>query len=264
MLIDIEKTHESLSDRQRTILQKLTEAGGNLTSSQLETLFDVSVQTIRKDLNILSKLGLVRRVHGGIKTPVKSHNLSFANRQVIHLEAKQKIAKELVAQLPKKSSLFLGIGTTPLQVAIELSKHQGYTVVTNNLNIALVLSQNIDITVYLSGGKLRHTDQDLMGTCTDDFLAQFQVNCGIFGVGGISASGDLLDFSLDESQISKVIMKNCERRILAADSSKFGRHALIKTAHLADIDELYMEKIPEELGLLCDMHDVDINHTDSY
>jgi DeoR family glycerol-3-phosphate regulon repressor len=73
-----------LSDRQTQIIEFLSSSGGTLSSSELTDRFDVSVQTIRKDLNDLSDLGLVRRVHGGITLPTQSRNLSFTNRQVIN------------------------------------------------------------------------------------------------------------------------------------------------------------------------------------
>lgn len=246
----------ALSDRQHIILNTLHTAGGSLSSHQLESLFDVSIQTIRKDLNTLSQKGLVRRIHGGITLPAQVHNLSFANRQIINQAAKHTIARTLVSRLPKGSSLFLGIGTTPLQVAECLVAHNDYTVVTNNLQVALVLSSNPRIQTYLSGGEVRHADQDLMGPVAEQFLARFHVNFGVFGVGGLSCDGDLLDFTLQESQISTTIMNNCERRILIADSSKFGRHAMIKTGHLQDIDELYMESISQDVSALCQQFEV--------
>lgn len=250
----------TLSERQQIILKKLTQSGGDLSSHQIESLFDVSIQTIRKDLNALSQQGLVRRVHGGITLPAKNHNLSFANRQIINLKAKQVIAERLVKALPKDSSLFLGIGTTPLQVAKVLSvQQQSYTVITNNLHVALVLSQSRQTRTYLSGGELRHSDQDLMGPVAEQFLARFQVNFGVFGVGGLSKTGDLLDFSLQESQISRTIMQNCERKILIADSSKLGRHALIKTGHLSEVDELYTESLNDELATLCEACEVTVH-----
>jgi len=97
-----------LSDRQTQIIEFLTSRGGTLSSSELTESFDVSVQTIRKDLNDLSDLGVVRRVHGGITLPTQSRNLSFTNRQVINLEEKKHIAKLTAAHISNGSSLFLG------------------------------------------------------------------------------------------------------------------------------------------------------------
>ncbi|MFT6303946.1 MAG: DeoR family glycerol-3-phosphate regulon repressor, partial [Pseudomonadales bacterium] len=126
-----------LSDRQTQIIEFLSSSGGTLSSSELTDRFDVSVQTIRKDLNDLSDLGLVRRVHGGITLPTQSRNLSFTNRQVINFEEKKHIARLCASLIPNNSSLFLGIGTTPSQIAEHLIYHTGLKVITNNLNAAL-------------------------------------------------------------------------------------------------------------------------------
>jgi DeoR family glycerol-3-phosphate regulon repressor len=246
---------EQLSHRQQQILQQLrsVEQGQSemITSTMLTRRFDVSVQSIRKDLNLLSDLGLVKRVHGGITLPVKSHNLSFTNRQVINLQAKKAIARTVVATLPKGASIFLGIGTTPQQIAQELIHHPGLTVVTNNLNAGLVLCQNPNIVTYLSGGKIRPADQDVTGEDCTSFLRKFHVNFGIFGVGGIAENGALLDFSPEESHISSVIINNCDNCILVADKSKYLRSAPIKTAVISQVDKFYTDQLPQPLAATC-------------
>ena len=240
-----------LSERQEAILQLVRQNGGTLSSTELTRNFNVSVQTIRKDLNDLSDLGLVKRIHGGVTLPVQNHNLSFSNRQVINLEAKKKIAKKVAESLPEGCSVFIGIGTTPQQVAQELYYHSGLTVITNNLNAALALCHNPNIDTYVTGGKLRHSDQDLTGEDTTQFIRRFEVNFGVFGVGGISEHGTLLDFTPEESHISKAIMENCEHRYLVADQSKFQRSAAVKTGQLADIDKFYTDRLPESLWQKC-------------
>ena len=77
-------------------MERLHETNGALSSAEITTAFNVTVQTIRKDLNELSEKGLVRRVHGGICLPSDNHNLSFDNRTVLNLSAKQKIARKAV------------------------------------------------------------------------------------------------------------------------------------------------------------------------
>ena len=247
-----------LSERQHAILKLLRQGAGTLSSGDLTHRFDVSVQTIRKDLNELSDQGLVKRVHGGITLPVQSHNLSFSNRQVINLEAKKCIARKVAEAIPEGASVFLGIGTTPQQIARELVHHNSLTVVTNNLNAALVLCQNDNIDTYLAGGRIRPSDQDLMGEDTTQFLRKFQVNYGIFGVGGLAENGALLDFSPEESHISAAIMENCEKRILVADKSKYLRSAPIRTGQMTDIDRFYIDELPEALAPACEAAGVEI------
>ncbi len=241
----------ALSRRQQRIIDKLHETNGVLSSAEITSLFNVSVQTIRKDLNGLSELGLVRRVHGGISLPGNHHNVSFSNRTVMNLTAKQSIARKVVELLPENCSIFLGIGTSPQQVAQALLNHPGLTVVTNNINVALTLSGNSKIKTYLAGGLVRPSDQDTMGPETTDFLNKFNIQYGVFGIGGLNQKGQLLDFSPEESHVSRTIMENSETCILVADHSKIDRYAPVVTGTLGDIDILVMDSVPESFKKLC-------------
>lgn len=241
-----------LTERQTQIVEFLTSRGGTLSSSELTESFDVSVQTIRKDLNELSDLGVVRRVHGGITLPTQNRNLSFTNRQVINLEEKKHIARLAAAHIPNGSSLFLGIGTTPGQIAEHLIYHSELKVITNNLNAALALCHNSSIETYVVGGRVRNTDEDIVGEEATSQFRKFQVNYGICGVAGISESGHLLNFSSEESYLFKAILENCEKRVLVADHHKFIRSAPVKSGHLRDFDILLTDFVPPQLKTLCD------------
>jgi len=228
-----------------------------LSSTDITDRFGVTVQTIRKDLNELSERGLVRRVHGGIKAPGSDVNVSFNNRTIMNLEAKQNIARKVVELLPENTSIFLGIGTTPQQVAKALIDHPGLTVVTNNINVALTLCKNPRIQTHLAGGKVRPNDEDLMGPDTTEFLQKFNIQYGIFGVGGLNTKGQLLDFSPEEASISQSIIKNSEERILIADCSKLNRYAPVVTSLLSEIDVLIMDVITEPLRKLCHQFEIE-------
>lgn len=251
----------ALSTRQKKIMHKLHQTDGVLSSADITSSFNVTVQTIRKDLNELSELGLVRRVHGGINLPSNNQNVSFSNRTVMNLVAKQNIARKVVELLPHNSSVFLGIGTTPQQVAQALLDHPGLTVVTNNINVALTLCHNKNIQTHLAGGKVRANDQDTMGLDTTAFMGKFNIQHGVFGVGGLNRKGQLLDFSSEESSVSRTIIENSETRILVADHSKLDRYAPVITGVLNDVNHLIMDVISDPIRELCtrmgiEMHEV--------
>lgn len=241
-----------LSERHNTILALLRDKGGVLESGQLTELLHVSVQTIRKDLNELSEQGLVKRVYGGVTLPVQNKNLSFGNRQVINLTEKQTSAQLIADFLPEGVSIFLGIGTTPEQIARKLIHHPGLTVITNNLNAAVALCQNPNITTYCVSGRVRNADQDVVGEDATAYFRRFHVNYGICGVGGISDQGALLDFTPEEAHLTQTILENSESRLLVADHHKFMRSAPVKSGHLRSIDRFFTDYLPEELRPLCD------------
>ncbi|WP_409525491.1 DeoR/GlpR family DNA-binding transcription regulator [Nitrincola sp. MINF-07-Sa-05] len=249
-----------LSERQTKILAWLKQAGGHLSSQELTDSFNVSVQTIRKDLNELSDQGLVQRVHGGIRLPFHNRNLSFQSRQVINLNAKRAIGQKVADLLPEGATIFLGIGTTPQQVALALVDHPGLQVITNNLNAAMTLCHNPNIETLLTGGRIRPSDQDLMGEDATHFLRRFQVNFGIFGIGGMSPQGDLMDFSPEESHLSRAIIENSDQRILVADNSKYLRKAPVRTGTLADVDLFVTDQITTPIATLCEAANVELRY----
>lgn len=251
----------SLSTRQKQILQQLQQSQGVLTSGHLAQHLAVSVQTIRKDMNDLNELGLVKRVHGGICLPTQNDNLSFSNRDLQHSAQKQAIAQRVVDCLPEQTSIFLGIGTTPKYVAQALLDHSGLTVVTNNINAALVLSHNPNISLHLAGGAVRHSDQDTVGEVTTDFYRQFNIKIGVFGVGGLNERGELLDFTPEEAALSRTIISQSEQCWLVADHTKYGRYAPVVSATLNDIDCLFIDKPSIALQQLCQSHRVELIST---
>ncbi|GAB6260992.1 DeoR/GlpR family DNA-binding transcription regulator [Photobacterium sp. CCB-ST2H9] len=245
-----------LSSRQQAILDHLQQHPGVLSSNTLVDQFQVSVQTLRKDFNELDALGLVRRVHGGILLPGSQDNLSFANRDTLHSGAKQAIARLVASCLPEGCSLFLGIGTTPKYVAQALLDHPGLTLVTNNIQAALTLSLNPNATIHLAGGMLRAKDKDTVGEVTTDFYRSFQIQYGIFGVGGLGQQGELLDFSPEEAALSRAIISQSEQCWLVADTSKLGRYAPVISGQLHEMDAMFIDQPDAAIEALCKQYEV--------
>ncbi|MGR5117249.1 DeoR/GlpR family DNA-binding transcription regulator [Vibrio astriarenae] len=247
-----------LSPRQKEILHFLGETNGVLSSTLLSERFAVSVQTIRKDMNDLSDKGMVRRVHGGITLPTANDNLSFSNREVVNLPAKQSIASRIVEELPEGTSIFLGIGTTPKQVAHALLDHPGLTVVTNNINAASILSRNPNLSVHLAGGQVRSSDEDTVGETATNFYRRFYIKIGIFGVGGLTEDGQLLDFTPEEADLSRAIIEQSTQSWLVADKTKLGRYAPIVSGKLGEINTLFIDESSPEIQRLCKVNQVEL------
>jgi len=144
------------------------------------------------------------------------------------------------------------------QIAEHLAYHSDLRIITNNLNAALTLCSNTNIDTYVVGGRVRQTDEDIVGEEATAQFRDFQVNYGICGVAGISESGHLLNFSSEESHLFKAIVENCEKRILVADHHKFLRSAPVKSGHLRDFDLLLTDSISSELKSLCKEADLQV------
>lgn len=235
----------SLSQRQQEILRQVQQQGF-VSIDALVVSFDVTPQTIRRDINTLCDLGLLRRFHGGAGLPSSVENIAYPARQILHLEEKQRIARLVAQHIPDKSSLFINLGTTTEEVAKALIDHTGLRVITNNLHVATLLSDKPNFEVIIAGGLVRHRDQGIIGEPTVDFIKQFKVDFGIIGISGIDLDGALLDFDYREVRVSQAIIANSRKVLLVTDHSKFGRNAMVRLGHIGDVDMLFTDCPPPD------------------
>jgi DeoR family glycerol-3-phosphate regulon repressor len=163
---------------------------------------------------------------------------------VLCLEEKRRIAALVARHVPDRASLFINIGTTNEEVARALMAHKGLHVITNNLNVAGILSGNPDFEVIVAAGVVRARDRGIVGEAALDLIGQFKVDIGVIGISGIDADGSLLDFDYREVRVAQSIMENSAQVFLAVDHSKFGRKAMCRSAHVARIDALFTDRAP--------------------
>ncbi|MEJ2639687.1 MAG: DeoR family transcriptional regulator [Desulfosarcinaceae bacterium] len=215
-----------------------------VTIEHLAQRFAVTPQTIRRDINELDKKGQLQRYHGGAGTSSSVENVAYSHRKVICLPEKQKIARSLAREIPDRASVFINIGTTTEEVAKALLHHHGLRVITNNLNVALILSGNPDFEVIVAGGLIRNRDRGIIGESTIDFINQFKVDFGIIGISGIDLDGTLLDFDYREVRAARAIIDNARRVFLAADHTKFGRNAMVRLGGIDEVDVLFTDAAP--------------------
>jgi DeoR family glycerol-3-phosphate regulon repressor len=228
----------------RAEIVALVEQNGFQTIEALARHFDVTVQTIRRDLNALAADGKLSRYRGGAGLPSSIENMEYNRRRVVHLEAKLRIADMVAADIPEHASLFINIGSTTEQVARALLGHHDLSVITNNLNVARIMSESTDFRVIVAGGMVRNRDGGITGQATRDMFDRFRVDIGIIGVSGIDADGALYDFDMDEVICSQAIIRNARRVVLVTDHSKFGRPAMVRIGTLAQVSALYTDLPP--------------------
>lgn len=249
---------QALSPRQIEIV-KLARGAGRVTVDDLVVRFEVTPQTIRKDLNELCDLGVLQRFHGGAMFAAGVANVGYESRRNTSSEAKRLIGERTAHLIPNNCSLFINIGTTTEAVARSLGNHQGLMVITNNLNVAQLLRGHPHIEVIVAGGVLRHSDGGVVGEAAVEFIRQFKVDFAVMGVSGIDIDGSLLDYDFREVSVSRAIMAASRRTILVADAMKFSRSAPVRIGHIADVDFLVTDESPDlELARVCTDNDVGI------
>lgn len=236
---DAERTEQ----RHRRMIE-LVGSTGFLTIEALAQHFDVTVQTIRRDVNTLASEGRLSRYRGGAGLPSSIENMEYERRQVTNLEAKRRIAESVAKDVPDGASLFINIGTTTEQAARALLGRRELRVITNNLNVARTLSENPSVSLIMVGGKVRNRDGAVTGQQAVAILEQFRVDIGIIGVSGIEHDGGLFDFDIDEVVCTRAIIRNSRRVFLLADRSKIGRPALVKIGSIREVSAFYTDAPP--------------------
>jgi DeoR family glycerol-3-phosphate regulon repressor len=231
--------------RQAALLDAVREEG----SASVEALaqrFQVTLQTVRRDVGLLADAGLLARFHGGVRVPSSTTvNIGYPQRQRLNHAAKQRIAEVLAERVPDDCSLIINIGTTAEAVAEALSRRRrGLRVITNNLNVAAILADKADFEVIIAGGVVRSRDRGIVGEATVDFIRQFRVDIGLIGISAIEVDGTLRDFDYREVKVARAIVESSRQVWLAADHSKFNRPAMVQLAHLSEIDALYTDQPP--------------------
>ena len=232
-----------LSVRQAEIVA-LARSAGKVVVDDLAKRFEVTPQTVRKDLNDLCDRRVLQRVHGGAVVASSVANLSYEARRFVAAQAKRAIGQAAAEQIPSGSSLFINIGTTTEEVARALARRGDYLVITNNLNVAAMLSGKPDFQVTVAGGVVRPRDRGIVGEATVDLIRQFRVDVGVIGISGIDLDGTLLDFDYQEVRVAQAIIANSRQVFLAADHSKFGRNAMVRLGGLEDVDALFTDEAP--------------------
>ena len=232
--------------RQALLLDEVR-ARGAMSVEALAEQFGVTLQTVRRDVKLMADVGLLARFHGGVRVPSSTtENIAYRQRQQLNEQAKKRIARAVAQAVPDGCSLILNIGTTTEAIARELLKHKGLRVITNNLNVAAILSDNPDCELIVAGGVVRSRDRGIVGEATVDFIQQFKVDIGLIGISAIESDGTLRDFDYREVKVARAIIEHSREVWLAADHSKFNRPAMVQLAALNQVDRLFTDATPPE------------------
>jgi DeoR family glycerol-3-phosphate regulon repressor len=245
-----------LSPRQNKILA-LAGRDGRVDVEELSGIFEVSPQTIRKDLSILCDRQLLQRVHGGAIVGSGIENVSYEARRLLAPGSKKAIGEMAATLIPDNSSLLINIGTTTEQVAHSLKNHKGLLVITNNINAIAIMKNFPGIELIIAGGQVRRSDGGIIGVAAVDFINQFKADYAVIGVSAIDEDGSLLDYDFGEVRVAQAIIENARHVILVADRMKLERSAPIRIGHISQVNTIVIDgKLPQKLQASCSEHGV--------
>lgn len=222
-------------ERQQRILDS-ARAAGRVEVSTLAEALDVTPETVRRDLTILQRHGVLRRVHGGA-IPVE--RLGFEPgveiRSELFVAEKERIAKAALAHLPDEGTVLLDAGTTTLRLAERLPRDRELTIVTNSLGIASLVAQHPNLSLYVLGGRVRGRTLAAVGSWVINSLQDVFVDVAFIGTNGLSAERGLTTPDQSESAAKRAMIRASRRSIVLTDHTKIGVDHFSRFADLADI-----------------------------
>jgi DeoR family transcriptional regulator of aga operon len=222
-------------ERQKQILSLLAKRG-RLRVTEIVEQFSISEATARRDLESLAFQGKAQRVHGGIIAVEQAPpELPILERQGEQPDEKVLIGRATAGLILDGETVFLGSGTTVLEVARNIRNHKNLTVITNSLPVLNVLTGIKDITVISLGGMLRNSELSYIGHITEQALTEVRADKVIMGTRGVSLEHGLTNDYLEETLTDRAILKIGHEVIIVADHTKVNR---VSTALLAPLESM--------------------------
>ncbi len=218
--------------REQAILAAL-ERDGRVAVAQLASALEVSHETIRRDLTTLEVAGRLRRVHGGAVLFRPDQEQPIVVRSRIKSREKAELAAVARELVKDEMSIFIDTGSTPIAFARTLVDARSLTVMTNSLDIALLLAQAPGIKVKTTPGWVRANDNALIGGDTVAFVRRFVFDAVFMGIAACDPDYGWMDYADEESELRRVLIEQTRNPVVLADDGKFGRHASIRTFDLS-------------------------------
>jgi len=232
----------AVTGRQAAILDAVR-AQGAVSVAALATEFDVTHQTIRRDLRTLQDLGLLQKGFGAAFASPGVARHGHDEREATLVEVKRRLVQALDEFLTPDATVFVGLGTTFDSLHEVVERHPGILIATPNLTVAHTCALNTDATVYVYGGYVRNKDSSVL-TMSDESRRRFKFDVAIIGASAIDDQGTVLEFDPMEVDLTRDILSQSRKIILVAHDEKFGRRAPHVVTTLDEVDILISNSAP--------------------
>lgn len=235
------------NERFRRILEELNKH--NIVEvKQMSEDFQVSMETIRRDLEILEKEHFLKRVHGGaIALKRNIHATNFKERKTIHIKEKQMIAKKCVSLVQENDFLAFDVSTTNTMIVQELINHfKQLTVLTNSLLIAKEIAYHTDWIILFPGGQINNNELFVGGSTAIEYITGFQIDKFFMSVSGFTPEIGFMDYGFQEFEVKKAMYANANQVYAVADHHKFGQYATMKICQASEVTGLVTDEGVDE------------------
>ena len=233
-------------ERRNQILSAL-EAEKRVLVPELAKKFEVTEETIRRDLEKLDKEGLLKKTYGGaVMADNLSAELPYRMRVETNKAQKLIIAEKLHRLIEPNENIMLDASSTCVHIAKKLKNKDKLAIITNSVEILMECSGYENISIISTGGVLRRPSLSLVGNSAIHVLDQLTADRAIISCKGLDFEKGIMESNIDEAEIKKAMASNCKQLILAVDSSKFNRLSFAKTLDLQQVHTVVSDHIPAE------------------
>lgn len=233
----IERRSKMLPEARREHILTYIKNIKNVTSEELSKKFNVTEETIRKDLNFLSEKGLVIRTFGGAMIK-DDYDPSLAQRTVSNLEEKKAIAKTASFLIKDRECIVLDAGSTTIELARYIRESSEVFVLTNSLEVINILSKVQGVNVISTGGTLRNKSMSFQGKLTEHSIGSYNIQKAFISAKGLGIEEGVMDTNELEASVKRKMIETAKEVILLADYSKFSKIAHVTVCPIEKITRI--------------------------
>ena len=233
---------------------------GKVVVSELAEQYEVTEETIRRDLEKLEADGYVKKTYGGaVPKQSSALDLPYNVRESVNVVQKQLIASKLCELINDGDRVMLDSSSTALYALKKLKNKKNLTVITNSVKILIELADKSDWKVLSTGGELKRSALSLVGSSAEKMIGNYHVDAAICSCRGLDRDFGVTDSNEDDGQIKRAIFAAADRRILALDSEKFDHKSFIRVCDACDVDVIVTDSAPSEEWIgFCNQQNIEL------
>ena len=233
-------------ERRTAILSRLSDEG-KVIVSELSREFDVTEETIRRDIDKLVNEGLATKTYGGaVANSSPSMDLPYNVRKHSNVELKQDIASKVASMIKDGDRIMLDASSTVIYLTRKIKHKKNITVITNSVEILLELADIRGWTILSTGGVLKEGAFSMVGSSAEKMISGYHVDLAVCSAKGIDSTMGITDSNEKDAEIKQVIFNAADRKVLAIDSTKFDKISFVKVCDIGGVDTIVTDSKPSD------------------
>ncbi len=234
---------KSLRNTRLDAMENMVIDKGSVSLKELSQAFDISINTVRNDVENILQRGRIKKVYGGL-TAI-SHDVALIEynaREDSCSTFKREVCKKAAELIEDGDIIFIDSGTTTIHLVEHLKNKKNVKVLTNNIAVISMLLSNDDVQVIGLGGKVINKTKSFAGVDSLEILKSYNIQKAFMAATAVNIKNGVMNSSTDERNIKSMVVEKAEEVYLLVDSSKFGKNALLTYCELSDLDAIVTDK----------------------